>query len=206
MSGIAIYAEGGGETASTKAGLRQGMDNFLIELKHKARNRGFRWKLIMCGGRTEAYRAFSRTPVSSQYPIRILLVDAESEAKKKSTEHLHERDGWNFSDVNPSRVHLMTQTMETWIAADPEALASYYGLNFRANAMPAAANLETVPKDDIAKGLSAATKATAKGEYHKIRHASELLPRIDPLKVRTRCPRCELLFESLEQFIVQSAV
>ena len=33
------------------------------------------------------------------------------------------------------------------------------------------------------------------GVYHKIRHASDLLKRIDSSKVRDRCPSCERLFD-----------
>jgi hypothetical protein len=91
----------------------------------------------------------------------------------------------------------MIQTMEAWIVADAVALAAYYGQRFNGNSLPKALNLETVAKTEVASALEQATRATQKGAYHKIRHASDLLQRIDRQKVRQRCPSCERLFDTL---------
>ncbi len=52
-------------------------------------------------------------------------------------------------------------------------------------------NLEEEPKQDLYDKLdkAASDKRLTKGSYGKIRHASELLKRIDPAKVTVRCPR-----------------
>ena len=91
----------------------------------------------------------------------------------------------------------MVQAMETWIVADPDALAAYYGQRFLAKALPDTANLENVPRATITNALERATRHTQKGMYHKIRHASEILQRIDPQRVRQRCPACARLFRTL---------
>ena len=91
----------------------------------------------------------------------------------------------------------MIQTMETWIVADTEALADYYGQNFRKSALPSTNDLEAISKTEIASALKRATQATQKEEYHKIRHASDLLKQIDSSKVRDRCPSCEKLFDDM---------
>jgi hypothetical protein len=88
----------------------------------------------------------------------------------------------------------MIQTMEAWIVADATALAGYYGQQFKGNALPKAANLETVAKADVAKALAKATEKTKKGAYHKVRHAGDLLRKIAPQTVRKRCPSCKRMF------------
>ena len=109
-----------------------------------------------------------------------LLVDAEGPVTTSSCAHLQSRDGWELDDVPNDIVHLMIQTMEAWIVADTAALAAYYGQRFNANPLPRARDLETVPKTEgLAAALERATRATQKGAYHKIRHASDLLQRID---------------------------
>ena len=52
-------------------------------------------------------------------------------------------------------------------------------------------NLEEEPKQDLYYKLDKATgdKRLTKGRYGKIRHASELLKRIDPANVAVRFPR-----------------
>jgi hypothetical protein len=91
----------------------------------------------------------------------------------------------------------MVETMETWIVADPDALAAYYGQRFRTNALPHHQDLEELAKIFVATALEQATRHTQKGAYRKIRHASDLLKRIAPQKVRRRCPSCERMFITL---------
>ncbi len=136
--------------------------------------------------------------------IVVLLVDSEAPVTAPTpVEHLRTRRGdeWDMTGIPADRVHLMVQTMETWIVADPEELADYYGQGFDGNALPTAADLETVGKDDIAQALVRATRRTGKGSYKKIEHASSLLARIDPAKARRRCRHCERLFSVLDRAI-----
>lgn len=197
MSGIAIYMEGGGDGRDTKVALRQGMDAFLTELKEVARTKSWHWKLVPCGGRQAAFDAFLHARRTSDMAIVALLVDAEGHAGASPCAHLAERDGWHLNDVPEDVVHLMVQVMESWIVADAAALSAYYGQGFKANRLPRAQDLETVAKASISAALEQASRATRKGAYHKIRHASDLLQRIDPHKVRQRCASCERLFRTL---------
>ena len=98
----------------------------------------------------------------------------------------------------------MVQSMEAWIVADPSALAKYYGQGFRTAALPKRENLEDAPKRDLKHGLQQATKDTSKGRYHKIKHASDLLKRINDSAVTSRCRHCKRLFEVLGQMIAAS--
>ena len=202
MSGIAIYMEGGGNTAATRSALRLGMDAFLSELKDSARSLSWHWKLVCCGGRDEAFKAFKNARNSGDDQITLLLVDAEESVNGGSCQHLTTRDNWDLAGVPDEEVHLMIQTMESWIVADKDTLKSYYGQYFAVNSLPNARNLETVAKTDVANALDRATRlAMPKGIYRKIRHASDLLKLIDPQLVRQRCPGCERLFATLGTMI-----
>ena len=124
MSGIAIYMEGGGEGNATKAALRQGMDTFLQPIKEAARDKALPWKLVCCGPRNEAFQRFQNAVNSSADAVSVLLVDSEGPVKHQSVRrHLQARDKWNLSFTPEETVHLMVQTMETWIVADLAALS-----------------------------------------------------------------------------------
>jgi len=92
----------------------------------------------------------------------------------------------------------MVQTVEAWLIADPDALASYYGQGFQRSALSKRQNVEAIPKTELVPSLDRATQRTQKGQYHKIRHCSDLLSRLNPEKVRSRARHCELLFTTLE--------
>lgn len=201
MNGIAIYMEGGGKGHSTKAALRQGMDAFLQPLKDAARKKELHWKLVCCGPRNEAFQRFQSAVNNRDDAVNVLLVDAEGPVNQAPRRHLRDRDGWNLSFTGENTVHLMVQTMETWIVADPEALSEYYRQDFRANKLPNATNLETVPKADIESSLRTATEKTRKGCYQKIKHASDLLKQIDVERVKNRCRHCRRLFDKIGQII-----
>lgn len=196
MSGVAIYLEGGGPGPDTKEVLRRGMEAFLESLRVQVRAKGMYWKLVACGGRRQAFNAWSWPKPDARYPLRILLVDAEAPVSGGFADHLADRprDQWPVSANDEDRIHLMVQVMETWIIADISTLACYYGPGFRGEALPTEKPLEEVRKKSIEAALRNATKNTQRGRYRKIRHASDLLARIDPGQVRQRCPACDRLF------------
>ena len=201
MSGIAIYMEGGGTGRENRAALRQGMDAFLQSLKEAFRSKALRWKLVCCGPRDEAFRGFRNAVNNSDNAVNVLLVDAEESVSRSPRDHLQGRDNWDLSFAEEDSVHLMVQAMEAWIVADPVALAEYYGQGFVERQLPQSANLEIVQKADLMRGLDRATRGTPKGRYHKIRHAGDLLKRIDANKVKTRCTHCERLFDTLDRVV-----
>jgi hypothetical protein len=62
--------------------------------------------------------------------VTMLLVDSEGPLAGSPCAHLQARDGWDLTDASDGVVHLMVEAMETWIIADPDALAAYYGQRF----------------------------------------------------------------------------
>ena len=89
--------------------------------------------------------------------------------------------------------------MEAWFLADRNALLEFYDGGFLANSLPGRpTNVEAVPKDDLEPKLKHASGPTkTKGEYHKTRHAFELLARIDPVKVEEASPHAKRFNEFL---------
>lgn len=212
MTGIKIYVEGGDiESRAAKASLRHGLDGLLGKQKKAAQKKRLHWDVVFCGNRNDAKDAFKIAFFDSDR-VTALLVDSEaglsketgvpSEDARTRWEHLRDRDGWKDLPPNAAaQVHLMVQTMETWICADAEALKTYYGQGFHPNRLPARRNLEEEPKQTLTEGLKGATKNSQKGEYHKIRHASDLLSKIRPEVVASRCPRFATFTSWLDQLI-----
>lgn len=191
MSGLAVYMEGGGETAEAKAAIRQGMAEFLCVMRESARRKRWHWKVVPCGSRLHAKEAFLNARNKEPDTHAVLLVDAEVVVTNSPKQHLATHDGWHLTGVPDADIHLMAQVMETWIVSDREALQAFYGQGFNAGALPNHADLEQVAKAQVAHSLEEATKNTQKGRYHKIRHGSRLLERIRPGAVRARCAHCE---------------
>ena len=188
--------EGGGRGLATKNRLRRGMDAFLREQRQAASARSWRWQVVCCGDRGRAFKAFREEIQHGASGVAVLLVDSEDPVTAATfREHLERRDRWTFEFVSDDRIHLMVQTMETWIVADRTALKAYYGEGLDENELPALDDLEAASA--VGKALERATRTTGKGEYRKIGHASDLLRRIDPEMVQDRCAACRRLFETL---------
>ena len=197
MNGVAIYMEGGGDGAAGRRALRQGMDALLEPIKAVARNNAWHWKLVACGGRDRALRAYRKAVEASDYAVVALLVDSEGPVSDTPVRHLARRDRWQLAFAPPESIHMMVQVMETWILADQDALRAYYGARFRASALPGHGNLEDLAKTDVERALALATADTSKGTYHKIRHASEILARLDRRLIGQRCPHFQRMWDWL---------
>jgi hypothetical protein len=194
---IRIYIEGGGDSKDTKAFLRQGFSIFLQSLVSMARQNGIRWRIVTCGSRQAAFEALRTAQRDNTESFNVLLVDSEGPVQTTPWLHLRLRDAWDHDNLSDDHCHLMTQAMEAWFIADVEALSNFYGAGFHRNSLPRNPNVEQIAKTQLEPSLKAATRATQKGEYHKIRHASKLLEVISVEVVRGASRHCDRLFTTL---------
>ena len=194
---IRIYIEGGGDSKDTKAFLRQGFSLFLRDLVLMARQRGIRWQIVTCGSRNSAFDAFRTAIRENPDSFNVLLVDSEAHVETTPWLHLRRRNEWDGGDLLDDHCQLMTQAMEAWFIADVETLADFYGAGFHRNSLPRNPNVEEIAKAQLEPSLRAATRATQKGEYHKIRHASKLLEIVNVNVVRRASRHCDRLFTIL---------
>jgi len=196
---VRIYCEGGGDSNSTKDLLRKGMNEFLRILRNIARGNRIRWDLIACGSRDSAYKDFVMALKTFPGAFNVLLVDSDSPVNLPPWRHLTQNNGWALAEEHDSQCHLMTQAMEAWLIADIEALRKYYGPDFNVNPIPGNANVEQIDKNQLKRALTDATRKTTRGRYDEIKHASEILQKLDVVKVRKAAFHCDRLFETLTE-------
>lgn len=199
---IAIYIEGGGPTCQTQAPFRTGMSAFLKPVVDVVRSKRIQWRVIICGGRKEAYDAFIDALANEPEVFNVLLVDAEEPIAitVQPWEHLKNREGdkWDKpKGADVARCQLMVACMEAWFLADPACLKKHFGGNFDGSKLPAANLAESRTKETINDALKKATKGTKANEYKKIRDGAKLLEKADPTEVRKHCKWCERLFKTL---------
>ena len=195
---IRIYVEGGAKGHHRQASLRQGFAQFFERGGIPVRQPSGRLRVISCGSRYETFRDFRRALETHPQAFNILLVDAERTVSRSPQRQLVEIDGWDDSDLEENQCHLMVQLMEAWLIADPNALARFFGPDFRAGALPRTTNVEEIEKDRLMKALKSATRTTRPGPYHKTEHGPRLLALVDPTKVRKAAPHCDRLFQTIE--------
>jgi hypothetical protein len=200
--------EGGGDTNLLKTACRHGFSEFL----GKAGLAGYMPRIVACGGRYDAFDAFS-TAISKNERA-LLLIDSESPVKNdyqqgnpkswKPWLHLKNRKGdeWEMpagaSDVD---CHLMVQCMEAWILADRKTLKMFFGQGFNENALPSGENqIENIDKDRIFQSLENATRdCKVKAKYGKGEHSFKLLAVLNPAIVASASPWTKRFIETVKQ-------
>lgn len=194
---VTLYVEGGGDANPLKRRCREGFREFLLKTSLKKQMP----RIIACGGRRKAYRKFCVALAHAENGDFIaLLVDSETAVAEKPWLHLLHREGdqWERPEGADDRnVHMMVQVMESWFLADRDALSTYFGQKFNANALPAQRDIENLRKQDVLHGLSEATRSCAKGRYNKGHHSFEILAQIGADKVTSASPYAARLVETL---------
>ena len=193
-----LYVEGGGDRNPSKTRCRQAFRAFLL----KAGLAGRLPRIFASGSRQQAYDDFRHALGSSRGDdIVVLLVDSEEPIATDPGRwrHLKDRDGWDQpAGATDDHVHLMVQCMEAWFLADRVALAGYFGDGFIENSLPRRTDVEAVSKQDLHRGLNAATRnSRPKGAYRKGRDSFAILADLDPGKVANASPHARWFLETL---------
>jgi hypothetical protein len=183
-AGIRIYFEGHNL-------LKPGFDSFFKDLKNRAREKRCRFELISSKSGEQGRRDLAIALKAHRNAWTILLRDSEGPLRR------------NPAAPHADRVFRMVEMMESWFHADQPALADFYGAGFRKSALKANPNVEKIPKEDLEKGLRAATGKTVKGNYfdNKTSHGRQLLAKINPTLVRQAAPNCERLFQAVRKHL-----
>lgn len=206
MNKVVLYVEGGGDHSETKARLRQGISQLLsngLSLRNVTR----RPKVVVCGSVGNTLKQFNSAVQTSPEATSSLLVDADAPvpSTRSATARIQEMHGWaKPSAASDEQIHLMVQTMEAWLVADRESLGAFYGDGYRESQLSAREDVESIPKQDLVHGLREATRSTKKGAYHKINHASQLLPRLNTETVCRKAPRFRKLIDFLADRLKRS--
>lgn len=202
-----VFVEGGGSGSDSKGRksgrseqnitFREGFSSFV----RKAGLDGRMPRFIRCGSRESAFRDFKRAVREGEDAM--LLVDAEEPVKAHGPwQHLQSSDSWSRpTGATNDQCHLMVQVMESWFLADPDALKSFYGRDFREGSLRRSQNIEQIPKQDVERRLKHATRETRKGDYfnNKGNHSFAILAQLDPAKVRCKSRYAERFFSELER-------
>jgi hypothetical protein len=201
MVSVRIYVEGGGGGKLVRTKCRKGFSEFF----HRTGFSGRMPKIVACGTRNNAYDDFRSAWVQSDAEsFLILLVDSEGPVTQAPWDHLRTREGWiKPGPASDDNAHLMVQCMEAWFLADKKAMAEYYGQYFNERSLPANPKIEEIPKGDILKGLSDATRNTQKGEYDKGDHSFAILERLDPSGMKG-LPHWDRLLDLLNRLLPKS--
>lgn len=197
---IRIYIEGGGDDDDARGRLRDGFRGFLRDIWTEARRRGIRLNIVPCGDGARTVRSFHRALKWHPDAFNVLLVDAEGPVTEAGAQqYLRTRDPrqWTGARVEDDHRHLMVQMMETWLIADREKLAEYYGNGFHVNSLPDNTNVEQIDKQTLERSLAKATRNTKKKQYHKTNHAPDILECIRPEVVKSKASHCKRLFDTL---------
>lgn len=197
-----VYVEGGSSRKAERVRFLLAMRTFLRKGVTHAENPTPPPEVVACGSRGDTLRKFRAACSRSSETTPVLLVDSEGPvdwSRGSARAHLQRVDDWDLRFTDDRSVHLMVQFMETWIIADPETVAAYYGKGFRKKALPAASDPEQIGKARVLAALKQATAATRRRRYDKTRDAPALLERLDSRRVAAKCRGCARLFVALRE-------
>lgn len=157
--------------------------------------------IIASGSRQNAYDDFcTALKIVADGEFIVLLVDSEDVVAigDKPWAHLEARDNWDKPEnAAKKNAHLMVQCMEAWFVADRQTMATFFGQNFNANALPTREDVENISKRDLYAVLENTTRNCRKGRYGKGRHSFDILAQIDPAKVMAASPYAKRLIDTL---------
>ena len=130
---VRLWVEGGGDRDALRRVCAMGFRKYVERVVPNSRRMP---QIIPCGGRQEAYDNFcGGLKRADRGLFDVLLVDAEDLVEPRHAVtpwgHLLQRDHWAQPEgAIDEQAQLMVVTVEAWLVADPEALASRYMSDF----------------------------------------------------------------------------
>jgi hypothetical protein len=179
-----LYLEGGGDSKELHTRCREGFRKLFQSCGFDRRMP----RLVACGGRGATFDDFSIAHHNkADDDVIAMLVDSEDPIvdPEQTWDHLRTRDGWQRPNgATDKQVLLMCTCMETWIAADRDALKQRYRNCLREASLPMLNQaLESRSRHDVLNDLKSATK-TCKKPYAKGSESFELLGELSPETLR----------------------
>jgi len=169
--------------------LKPGFHEFFKEIREIARSKRCRFQTIATGG--TPLQDFQDGLASNPEAWNVLLLDSDMPMDVSHADLCRRK---RIDTSHEGSVFWMVQIMESWFLGDVDALKRYYGAGFDENVLKGSPRIEEIRKADVLSRLKRATKATKPGEYHKTKHAPDLLATIEPNLVRGAAPNCERMF------------
>ncbi|MBO0936881.1 DUF4276 family protein [Fibrella sp. HMF5335] len=123
-------------------------------------------RIIMGDGKNQSVDKFLHQPKDRE---KTLLIDLDADDTERER-ILEEYDLISYDKT----VFFMIQEMEAWFLSQPTVLEQYYGIEFTSKIRRPAHTIA-----DPCSELQRLTKNTKKKTYHKVKHAVELLPKLD---------------------------
>ena len=182
---VRVIVEGGGDASVQDGPFRIGYGTFLRKIAPpEVDGRPVALEIVRGkGGRSAVDKYLSQR---SLYPdaLLILLIDSEEPVSPNATvwEFIKARHGFDHPAwAEEAHAYLMVQCVETWLVADPAALAVHYGPKFDADKLPKRTNLEEELKRDVQSKLEEAVGKLGGGYRHG--DSAKLIARVDPARV-----------------------
>ena len=182
---VRVVVEGGGDAKVQDGPFREGYGAFLRKMApSEVDGRPVALEVVRGKGGGAALGKFRDQRALYPDALLILLIDSEGPVPEGTSvwgfvraRHGFERPVW----AEEGHAFLMVQCVETWLVADPDALASSYGQGFKRERLPKRTDLEEEPKADVQRKLEAAVSGIGGGYRHG--DSARLIARTDPDKV-----------------------
>lgn len=175
-----------GESNSPNGDLRQGFSKLLEKtLKNHLP------RIILGDGKSLTIDKFLHKKLSGD--VFLLLIDLDGIENTRSKD-LKEN---GLADIEDN-VFYMIQEMESWFLSQPKILDQYYGVDN--NGKKVSEKITKKKSVDVAHPdleLKRLTRYSKKGEYHKIKHAVELLKMLDSEVLKNEFTDYKRLLEKL---------
>jgi hypothetical protein len=182
---VIIFIEG--ESNSPNGDLRQGFTKLFKKILVNNLP-----STILGDGKSQAIKKFLKN--KRECDLALLLIDLD-----KPISELEQDLKDNNLESKRGDVFYMIQEMESWFLSQPKILDVFYGRdNSKKSISEKLSTKKAVDFNQPGKELKRLTKNTLKGEYHKIRHATELLKLIDPFKLERDFDDFKMLIQRLK--------